>query len=192
MGHYLPNTLRSDAKIMVFIDGENLAIRYGKALGGKEPPTHVDLQPNIYVWSRYLNLKGLPYDVIRKHYYTCVQGDAPRIDEIEECLKKIGMEAPRVFKKPRGERAKRVDILLATEMLTHAHRKNYNVAVLVAGDEDYVPLVEAVMSEGCRVVLWFIKNGLSPVLQRKADYFFDMEDVLLGYDDRVLALHYGR
>lgn len=32
-----------------------------------------------------------------------------------------------------------------------AGRKYYDIAVLVAGDEDFVPLVEAVQSEGRRV-----------------------------------------
>ena len=47
-------------------------------------------------------------------------------------------------------------------MLTHAFRKNYDMAILVAGDEDYIPLVKAVMSEGRKVVLWFVEDGLSP------------------------------
>jgi len=49
-----------------------------------------------------------------------------------------------MFYRSRNRRSKRVDSTLATDMRTHAHRKNYDIAVLVAGDEDYVPLVEAV------------------------------------------------
>jgi uncharacterized protein (TIGR00288 family) len=71
-----------------------------------------------------------------------------------------------------------VDITLATEMLGHAHRKNYDIAVLVAGDEDYVPLAEAVKREGRQVVLWFVKDGLSPALQGAADHFWDLGELL--------------
>lgn len=190
MASYLPPTLRANAKIMVFVDGENLAIRYQELLAGRKPPEHVSFEPNVYVWSKYLNMTRLTCDVIRKHYYTCVQGDTPRIEGVEARLKDLGIEAPRVFQKPKGKHAKRVDILLTTDMLSHAHRKNYSVAVLVAGDEDYIPLVEAVIAEGCRVVLWFLKSGLSPALQRKADYFFDMEEVLLNDNTQLLGMLY--
>jgi uncharacterized LabA/DUF88 family protein len=60
-------------------------------------------------------------------------------------------------------------------MLTHASRKHYDIAVLVAGDADYVPLVRAVKSEGPRVHVWFVSNGLSPVLRREADYFVNID-----------------
>ena len=101
----------------------------------------------------------------------------------------MGLEAPRVFKKEKGERAKRVDISLATDMLTHAHRKNYVVAVLVAGDEDYIPLVDAVMAEGHRVFLWFFEEGLSPILKRRVDHFFDISKFLFS-DEQSLRRHY--
>jgi uncharacterized LabA/DUF88 family protein len=42
-------------------------------------------------------------------------------------------------------------------MLTHAHKGNYDIAILIAGDDDYGPLVKAVKDTGCRVVLWFFK-----------------------------------
>lgn len=66
-------------------------------------------------------------------------------------------------------------------MLSHAHRKNYDVAILVAGDDDYVPLVRAIKAEGCRVVLWFFQDsaGLSQNLVNECDYFFDISWFLL-------------
>jgi uncharacterized LabA/DUF88 family protein len=85
-----------------------------------------------------------------------------------------------VFRKTKGRGSKRVDITLTTEMLSHAARRNYETAVLVAGDEDYVPLVTAVQGEGRRVVLWFLADGLSPALRRAADHFVNIEDVLFS------------
>ena len=95
-----------------------------------------------------------------------------------------GIETPRVFKKIKGSRTKRVDISLATDMLCHAARKNYEVAVLIAGDEDYVPLVEAVKAEGHRMLLWFLEDGLSPVLRRSADYYQNIGKILFSSEDR--------
>jgi uncharacterized LabA/DUF88 family protein len=71
-------------------------------------------------------------------------------------------------------------------MLSHAFRKNYDIAVLVAGDEDYVPLVKAVQSEGCRVYLWFLENGLSPFLKRTVDRFTDIEEIFFSLEIRTL------
>ena len=70
-----------------------------------------------------------------------------------------------------------VDISIATTMMVHASRGNMDVAVLVAGDEDYVPLVQALKTEGCQVILWFLQDGLSPHLSRAADYFFDLSPI---------------
>src|SRR5262245_57115261 len=141
------------ARAMVFVDGENLAIRYDSA---KREPARADVVclPKIAVWSPVLSphnnsLSGTR--VIRKHYYTCVQGSAEDIQKVSEWIKRQGFETPCVFQKNKTKGSKRVDISLATDMLIHAARKNYEVAVLVAGDEDYVPLVRAVKSEGARV-----------------------------------------
>lgn len=184
MALLFPQTARAGTKVMVFIDGENLAIRYKKKLeelNMAAAPAHVSLQADVYVWSTRLNMYGFTSELIRKYYYTSVQGDHDKVVETEEKLKALHIECPRVFKKAKGTRgSKRVDITLATDMLTHAFRKNYDIAILVAGDEDYVPLAEAVMSEGRRVILWFIDNGLSPVLRRKVDYYCDIGEILFA------------
>lgn len=182
MAMLFPPTARAGAKVMVFVDGENLAIRFKNKLQElkiDDPQPHVAFQPDVFVWSTHLNMLGFTTELIRKYYYTSIQGDTHTVEAIEERLKSIGIECPRVFKKPKGTRgSKRVDITLATDMLTHAFRKNFDIAILVAGDEDYVPLVEAVISEGRRVYLWFIENGLSPLLKRKADHYCDIGEVL--------------
>jgi uncharacterized LabA/DUF88 family protein len=177
----LPSNIGRDARIMIFIDGENLAIRYGNMLDDNKPPQHVTYEKDIYVWEQ--ELQPVNRNVIRKYYYTSLTADQERITEIEEKLKSLGIEQPRVFKKTRTRGSKQVDISLATDMLTHAHRKNYDVAILVAGDQDYIPLVDAVMGEGARVVLWFVNDGLSPALKRKADFYFDLGFILLEYDE---------
>jgi len=182
MARFFPLLSDITVRAMVFVDGENLALRYGNMLTAKgvNPPSHVSYEPNIFVWSTGLNNVCLYGGVLRKYYYTSVQGDASFLTEIEEKLKSAGIETPRVFKKTKGRGSKRVDISLATDMLTHASRKNYDIAVLVAGDEDYVPLVEAVKAEGRRVFLWFLKDGLSAVLRRSADYYADIAEILFA------------
>lgn len=165
-------------RIMIFIDGENLAKRYKNMLGNDKPHTHVNYSPDVYVWSHFLNFNP-GRDIVRKYYYTSIVACPDDITKTVEELKKIGIEAPRVFKRTNTRPAKQVDISLSVDMLTHAHRKNYDVAVLVAGDEDYVPLVEAVMAEGRRVCLWFVEDGLSPLLKNRVDFYYSLEHILL-------------
>ncbi len=184
---YFPYYLREPStKIMLFIDGENFAIRYKQVLNGAAPLDHVTFEPDIYIWSSHLTLICACAQVVRKYYYTSVRGAQERIDEIVDSLKELGIEAPRVFKRTKNRGSKRVDITLSADMLTHASSGNYDVAVLIAGDEDYVPLVEAVQRQGCRVHLWFFTSGLSPVLKRICDDFQDLAEVLFEPDHKKI------
>ena len=186
--HYLPDNLISQAKAMIFVDGENLAIRYKELLGQNTVEPHVHYLADTFVWSEYANIPHhARCEVIRKYYYTGVLGDSNKIDEVIAQLKEAGIETPRVFKRQAGKKSKRVDITLATDMLTHAHRRNYDIAILVAGDEDYVPLIHAIKEEGRRVVLWFFEEskGLSKALKQEADYFFDISWFLLKPHDEI-------
>jgi len=171
---------------MVFVDGENLAIRYGNLVQsrGATIPEHVRYEPGVYVWSTAMMNMTYWGGIVHRHYYTSVQGDDPKLLEVVEKLKAAGIESPNVFKKNKAKGSKRVDISLTTDMLLHAARKNFGVGVLVAGDEDYVPLVEAVKSEGRRVYVWFVSDGLSAELRRAADHFGDLDEILLSPEVR--------
>ena len=95
------------------------------------------------------------------------------------------MRVSGVYQGRPNRRSKRVDITLATDMLLHATRNNYDIAVLVAGDEDYVPLVEAVQGEGRGVHVWAVPDGLSPRLKHAADEYYDLSQgyLLQSTDD---------
>ncbi len=173
--YYLPPDLKFETRAMMFVDGENLTLRYKALLGNTDPQSHVVYEPDVLVWSRFANAANhTKCDIIRKYYYTCATGDNDSISQIEEKLKHVGIEAPRVFKKRKGAPSKCVDISLATDMLTHAHRENYDIAILVTGDKDFLPLVQAVMAQGSRVVLWFFEEALSKALKHEVDHYFDL------------------
>jgi uncharacterized LabA/DUF88 family protein len=165
---------------MVFVDGENFAIRYKTMLNNMNPEKHIFYKDDVFVWSKGLNDICSHAGVIRKYYYTSFKGAEEEKTKIEESLKSYGIETTRVFKKYNKRGSKQVDISLSTDMLMHAFRKNYETAVLVAGDEDYVPLVEAVKLEGRRVILWFLEDGLSPLLKRTADWYKDVGELLFA------------
>ncbi len=183
MPNYLPYSVPKNSRFMVFVDGENIAIRYKEHLKSKNvhPEPHVSHLENIYVWTNYLNMHHhVNCSLIRSYYYTCANADENRIIEIQDELICCGITDPRVFKKKNKIRSKRVDITLATEMLSHSYNDNFEVAVLVAGDEDYVPLVQEVKRAGKQVALWFLKDGLSNHLKRECDIFLDLSYYLFN------------
>jgi uncharacterized LabA/DUF88 family protein len=65
---------------------------------------------------------------------------------------------------------KGVDILLATDMITHSFKNNYDTAILIAGDNDFVGAIQAVKDNGKNVeVALFGKERTSVELRRVAD-----------------------
>ena len=111
---------------------------------------------------------------LRAYYFTSFVGSDDDRTKAADALWDAGF-TPAVFKRPKNSgRSKGVDIALATEMLSNAFRDNHEIAVLVAGDGDYVPLVEAVKRLGMAVYIWWLDNGvLSPALKRASDGFED-------------------
>jgi uncharacterized LabA/DUF88 family protein len=90
------------------------------------------------------------------HYFTALTTDHSGIDDVRDLIRNCAFE-PNVFKK-RDRKAKQVDIALATKALIEAARDNYDVAVLIAGDEDYVPMAEGIKELGKSVYLAFLKS----------------------------------
>lgn len=70
-----------------------------------------------------------------------------------------------------GKRArqKEIDILIAVDMLTHTYRRNMHRVAFVAGDQDFRPLVEAVVREGMFIELWYERSSASAELIAAAD-----------------------
>lgn len=172
-----PNVFNG-ARAMVFVDGENLAMRYEAMLGGVPPETRMQgwFRPGVAVWEQRLNPTiSNATSIIRKNYFTSEQGTDDKRTETVDWLKSRGFERAHVFRRDKNGRSKQVDISLSVEMLVHATRRHYDIAVLVAGDEDYVPLVRAVQAEGAKVHVWFVSNGLAPKLRREADYFVNLD-----------------
>jgi uncharacterized LabA/DUF88 family protein len=65
---------------------------------------------------------------------------------------------------------KGVDVQLATDILTHSFKNNYDTAILVAGDNDFVSALQAVKDNGKHIeVALFGKEETSRELRRVAD-----------------------
>ena len=65
---------------------------------------------------------------------------------------------------------KGIDVQLTTDMITHGYKNNYDVAILVAGDNDFVGALQAIKDNGKHVeVALFGRGGTSHQLRRVAD-----------------------
>jgi NYN domain len=172
---------------MMFIDGENFTIR-GQEFASQAGLTLVEgpfWKKDVYLWlpglrGRQTSLitgqlgRDVSGTAVRAHYYTSVTGDDNLIRDTKRILWALEFQ-PEVFKKPKQQKSKGVDITLARDMLSHGYQDHYDIAVVVAGDGDYVPLIEEVKRAGKIVALSFFENhGLNESLKLAADDFFDL------------------
>ena len=182
---------------MLFVDGENLTIR-AKELAQREklnlgaiPDYYLE---NVFVWLPEFStaVEGVyafqlfPLGnrrATRAYYYTSVIGDPPKMVDVRQRLRNLGFD-PQVFKRLAGTaKSKGVDIALTKDMLSHAFLDHYQDAVLVAGDGDYLPLVEEVKRRGKRVYILFFADeglGLAPEMRLMADLFTDLTPVFVN------------
>lgn len=68
-----------------------------------------------------------------------------------------------------GQEQKQVDVMIAVDMLTHAHRRNMQKATLLTSDIDFKPLLEALVSDGIDTTLWYPPRQTNRELIEAAD-----------------------
>jgi uncharacterized LabA/DUF88 family protein len=178
---------------MLFVDGENLTRRGQETLRSEGIPLRAgDLwQRDVFLWlpeapadHAFFAYHGHQFtgqawqgprvrEAARAYFYTSTTSDEPGWTDTRLALRSLGFE-PRLFRRARG-RSKAVDVALTTDVLVLAAEGRYEVAVIFAGDGDYVPLVEAVKRMGRHVVVGFFEgDGLNPELRIAADEFVDL------------------
>ncbi|MBB4370109.1 ABC-type cobalt transport system substrate-binding protein [Bradyrhizobium sp. cir1] len=69
----------------------------------------------------------------------------------------------------RKQEQKKVDVMIAVDMLTHSFRRNMQHATLLTGDLDFKPLLDALVLEGMSVTLWFPPHKTNKQLIAAAD-----------------------
>jgi uncharacterized LabA/DUF88 family protein len=167
-----PQTM--DRITYAFIDGNNVRAAQNRAM--KEVfGVPGDLAPD----------RIAPTSALRTYFYDCLD-DLKRASETEEEFKSR-VEAQeevlsQVHSRPglhfrfgtlkggRRRAQKEVDILLAVDMLTHGFNRNMSHAILVSGDLDFRPMVEALVRGGVFVEVWYEKRSGAKELPAAADF----------------------
>lgn len=179
-------------RVMLFIDGKNLAVRY-KSLrdSGRKSFGEVKEIRDTFVWipllfqyPKSLSMGIESYDIVRGYYFTYFVGADDAIEENTKIIKgtqiKINSQqtfSPCVIKKDSNEKAaKGDDIKLTVMALHHAFHQHMDIMHLFTGDGDYIPLIEEVQRLGIRVYVSAFSSGLNDKLKLVADEFFELDN----------------
>ena len=175
-------------RMMVFIDGSNFLIEMSKKIEvnfrADKPPFSTLVLSN-FVLNKVINGKG--FNKIRRYWFSSYQGNEEYKFKLSQNLRKLDFE-PVLFKKKKGKE-KGVDISLTMNVLINAFNQNYDVAFVIAGDEDYLGLIKEVKRYGPLVYGAFFSSGLSAELELEYDYFEKLDYTF--NDDRANEIIQG-
>ena len=168
-------------RVMIFIDGSNMY----HSMKGHFKRTDVDI-------GRFCNKLLDKRRLVRIYYYNARVGHTEEPERYEHQQKFFSSVQATPYTELRLGRLvyhnwpnsppyeKGVDIQLATDMITHSFKNNYDVAILVGGDSDYVGALQAVKDNGKNVeVALFGNERTSGPLRRVADRVISITGRLL-------------
>jgi len=144
-------------KVGVFIDAENIELSGYNIHGGRVN----------YV--RLIDEIG-HREITRIIYYKPIHKNIS--DEFRKFWVNLGGE----IKQP----IKNADAWLTIDAVTLADKMD--VAVLVAGDKDYLPLLWYLKNRGCKVEVWSFPETCADLMKDAADRFVSMDDVFVLKD----------
>jgi uncharacterized LabA/DUF88 family protein len=165
------NRINTQERVIIFVDGSNLY----HSLKFHFKRTDIDI-------GRFCQKVLGNRKLIRVYYYNALVSQKEEPERYADQQKFLAtIEAIPYFELKMGRLVynnwpgtppyeKGVDIMLATDMLTHAYSDNYDTALLVAGDSDYVYALQAVKNAGKHVeITLFGKENTSVPLRKVAD-----------------------
>lgn len=162
------------ARAAVFIDGAYLDHVKKDFYGAKPPP--IDLL-------QFSDFMTAPSERVRTYYYHCMpfQGAVPTEDERRRYgamdrflfnvrrLPRFEVRLGKLAKRPDGFEQKRVDIMLAVDLVRMSWGRQVETAALVTGDSDFVPAVAAAKDAGVLVKLFYTRASYHDELYDACD-----------------------
>ncbi|MFC1670847.1 NYN domain-containing protein [Spirochaetota bacterium] len=116
--------------------------------------------------------KSVPLDVLRCYFYYCApwvsqdpsESEKKRMEEHDAFMEEItsldrwAVRLGKLHKRWDGQKTyfeqKRVDVLLSVDMVRHSASGHIQHVVVIAGDSDFIPAIEATQESGATVTLW--------------------------------------
>lgn len=156
-------------RVMIFIDGSNM---YHNLVGafGKASIDYRDFS---------LKLTGPERELVRTYYYNCPidQEKDPTAYKAQQRFFSNLYNTPdlevrlgRLQRKDDGTAIEKgVDVKIAVDMITKAFKNQYDVAILVSGDADFVEVVQEVKDQAKHVELAVFPNQQCYHLRKCSD-----------------------
>ncbi|HNV47682.1 MAG TPA: NYN domain-containing protein, partial [Spirochaetota bacterium] len=117
--------------------------------------------------------KSIQLDLLRCYFYYCPPWMSPEPTDSEkkrmeehvtfmehiESLDRWSVRLGKLQRRWEGGRElyeqKRVDVLLSVDMVRHSAAGHIQHAIIIAGDSDFIPAIEATKESGATVTLWY-------------------------------------
>jgi len=138
-------------KVGIFVDAENIEMS-----GLKHHEGRTD-------YKKILDQVG-DREIIRVLYYK------PEYKEISSEFESFWHSLGGEIKRP----AKNADTFLVIDAVTMADK--LDVAIILGGDKDFLPLVWFLRSRGCRVEIWSWPEATSDAVKEAADHYYPLTD----------------
>ena len=158
---------RADERVMVFIDGSNLYHVLGQTCGRH------DLQ-----FDKFAQKLANGRDLRRVYYYNIRQEafeDRSNATDQDKFLSSLydtpHLEVKLGIWKQRGSTMveKGVDVMLAVDLVTRAYNDYYDTAIIVSGDADFYPALQAAKDVGKQVEVAAFDTNISAEAARVSD-----------------------
>ena len=177
-------------EILVFIDGENLSIRYSEMVrSGRVPRTDTVSQGNFFVWNNRI-LNEVINNIRRVSYYSSVCGDDEKIREskglisstnftcrIESKLMRTAQILPFVRKKSSQSKKEGIcDVNIAVDVMRACYRDHAKTIWVMSGDGDFIHLFHEVAHSGKRIFASAFSSGLNKDIPITVDRFSCLDD----------------
>ncbi len=169
-----PKDGASPRRVMIFIDGSNLY----HVLKQKTDKHDLD-------YKKFADKLCGDRHLIRTYYYNIRQesSDNPRLAEKQDrflnaLYETDYLEVKLGIWKARGHTMveKGVDVMIASDLISHAYEDHYDIAILVSGDADFYPALQTVKDVGKQVEVAAFDSNLSSEAAR-------VSDVLVKFDN---------
>jgi uncharacterized LabA/DUF88 family protein len=173
----------------MFVDGENLSIRYQEMIkAGKIAAPDNIIIDNCFVWNPRILNDNL-WNIKRLSYYTSVIGDDAKVRCVREQISSVcftcttgqnhqyknthtAQIVPFVRKKVNGSKKESIcDIEIAVDVMRACYRDHADAIWLFSGDGDFVKLFQEVVHSGKRTYASGFSSGLNGEIRFVVDEF---------------------
>lgn len=177
---------------LIFVDGENLVLRYQEMLlGGRKPdPGNIHI-PDSFIWNQRV-LDDHMWNLKRVSYYTSAVGDDVHVRAIRERIAattftcrtgviagfgtnfttRTGQIVPFVRKKSNRSRKESIcDIAITVDVMRACYRDHARIIWVFSGDGDFISLFNEVVHNGKSAYASAFSSGLNEEIRYAVDEF---------------------